>query len=356
MISIEWSEINHLRKKAMNLSIHPIHQMFIQSTSARRYYSILRTSLLLLFIGLMASCISTFPLSNEVRPGGTLMAAIGASEGADLLKKENLVATFKDSASVDHVVKVARVLRVYPDSTSRFGRGAPATPHYGPMYYNGQWLAIVYFVDANNDPIVTALGDGKLRFEQGGNLVGVEMDVNILGGGNAPRNLLETQPLMGAHWLDYAEIGEHAAIRLTGIPNGRVAGATFTLNYDPAGFFNVAGFEIEVSKATIDPNMQLAWSEKDIAGGQKELTILISNPHGFDVPGDSFPSGLSTLERRKSLERDLSSVLISWTTHVSASIKTQAELDGYMTLVGSNFYDADGEVLGDLTAILEYMD
>lgn len=302
--------------------------------------------LALLLLGPLMGCISSYPLSNEVRAGGTVMLPLGASEGADKLLVSDLVATVTDSLGTDHIAKIRRVLRVYGDATSRFGRGVPGNSNHSEMYYQGQWLAIIDFVDTLGVALPMATGAATLALTENGQVVGVTMNLEILPGTTTTNPLATTgHPLIS--WLDYASTERHAALRIVGAPASRVRGMSFKLHYNPIWFAQ----DVFVGKATSDPNMQLSWHSYDVGAGLKGIDIQLSNPHGFDVPVKP-PGGYPTLDRWKSMERDLSSVVISWDSGV---VSSQANLDYAMTLQDAVFWDESGNELNDLTVWLEYM-
>lgn len=299
-----------------------------------------RLSFICLLLFLLIGCVSPNPMSNEVRPGGTILAPIGASDGADMMNKSNVVAMIKDSNDTDHQATVRQIMRVFPDTTSDIGRGVPGDTNNLPQYYQSQWLAVIDFVDSAGVALPLSDGPAKLSLSESSVSIAMEMDVEILPGSpTTPNPLLSPQGPSSMPWLNYTSPNPQLAIRLDGVPAGRVAGASIKVRYVTSQFSTLM-----VTTMTNDSYLQMNAKNSVIDATDSEMHILLVNSNGFhDISG---PLGsYRALPAGKSLERDLSSIVLFWPF---GQVFDQATLDAAMSVEEANFYDADGNLLTDL--------
>lgn len=326
-----------------------LHDAFAQDRLSAQHSSV---KLLFLFsiLSLIIGCVSPHPMSNEVRPGGTILVPVSASDGADMIKKSQVVATINDVNNVDHTATVRNLMRVFPDTTSHLGRGVAGDTYNEPHYYQSQWLAVIDLVDSGGTHLPLAVGPSTLTLTENGSQLGMQMDLEILPGGPTTPNPLESpQGPTTLPWLNYTSPSPQMALRLDGVPAGRdVAAASIKLRYQRSAFSNTV---LLVSRMTNDPYLQMNARTVEIDAMFSEIHIVLVNSNGFhDISG--LPGSYRPLPVGKSLERDLSSIVVFWPF---GFIADQAALDAAVSIEEENFYDIDGNLLSDLGVTLEFL-
>ncbi|NND38560.1 MAG: hypothetical protein HKO06_03090, partial [Pseudomonadales bacterium] len=233
----------------------------------------------------LSGCMGFEAISNEARPGGTVLVAVDAVRH-QMPDPARVQATFFDREGAEHAVSLRHLLRVQPDPVSAFGLGQYST---NKGLYAGQKLAIVDLVDplTQQPPIAPAMasGEGVLELympdlEQSSAHTLKILPANALPGlpSNDLRVLHNAKALrpMQTAWMLQASPLPHVRVETIASDvfnsDTQLAGAVFILRYrtqDFAANFKSPGFAI--TKLSGDPNLQLSWQSNDIGPDHGEL-------------------------------------------------------------------------------------
>ncbi len=311
-------------------------------------------------------CASMQPLSNYARTGDTVAISLGGTDSnalAPVLKKENITVTIKDAANSVYPVKVRNVFRVYSDPTSGYDYYAPlpnsgSYDAYVPAHM-GQWMAIIDLVDpTSGNPPALATGSATLSVASpqlqnwvdypgwgwtwtNGNLSSIP--IQILPGTGSANPMNYQQP------ITFAPLGEleprpQVEVSVSGTPSTLIGGGSFTFSYVTANFGTAQGQRPLVTTTTPDPNVQLASNYVDQANGTTLITVLISNPHGFNV--DNSKTGLAVgRSMLRSLRFD-----IMWGNPATTINDTNWQQS--LQLVSSQYYNLSGNPMAELSPVL----
>lgn len=279
-------------------------------------------SVALLLLGL-GGCIGFDAISNEVRPGGTVLLAVDAVRH-QMPDPARVQATFFDSDGAEHRVSLRHMLRVQPDPVSGFGIGAYSTNH---GIYAGQKLAVVDMVDPDTQqpPVAPAMASGEGLLElympdiESSSVHALSIIPSDALPGQPANDLRVLQdpgnirPLHTA-WLLQASPQPHVRIETVASDiydrDVQLAGALFQLRF-PVASFTADDFTpgFSVTKLSSDPNLQLSWQARpdQSSADHSIIAITLRNPHGFYREAQQlYAAG------KQSLFDDLSSIAIAW--------------------------------------------
>jgi hypothetical protein len=303
---------------------------------------------------MVIGCASMQPLSNYARTGDTVAISLGGTDSNALvpvLKKENIAIIITDAANNVYPIKIRNVFRIYSDPTSiySYSRGS-VPPHMG------QWMAIIDLVDPNSgQPPALAIGPATLSvsspqiqnyvdypgggFPSGsGNLGAIPIQI-LAGTGSA--NPMNYESYVNVTPLDDLEPLPQVEISVAGTPSTLIGGGTFTFRYVTVDF-NQNG-RPQVTTTTPDPNVQLASNYVGQADGTTQLTVLITNPHGFNI--DNRQTGLDV---GRSLLRSLRFNII-WNNYTAI---TDSNWQQSLQLVSGQYFDLNGNVMSGISPVV----
>ncbi|MGB5324717.1 MAG: hypothetical protein WBN40_04745 [Pseudomonadales bacterium] len=304
----------------------------------------------------LSGCIGYDAISNEARPGGTVLVAVDAVRH-QMPDPAKVQATFFDHAGAEHTVSLRHMLRVQPDPVSGFGLGAFST---NKGIYAGQKLAIVDLVDplTQAPPAVPPISPGEgllelympdLETSSVHALKIIPADALPEPPANDQRVLQHAGNLTPLHsgWLLQASPLPHVRIEtvVSDVFDSAttIAGVVFHFRYQKSHFQADSispGFAI--TKLSSDPNLQLSWkaanAESNDAG---DIAITLRNPHGFTRQGKQvYAAGM------QSVFEDLSSVAIGW---LANRYRGQNELP-FEWAAPPLYFDIHGNVIDGLSA------
>ena len=328
----------------------------------------IRNCLLLLLALYLTGCASMQPLSNYARSGDTVLISLGGTHSnalVSVLKKGNIAVSITDSNSTLHTVKLRSVFRVYSDPTSGYDFRSPNNIGYYDSYvapHQGLWMAVVDLIDPVTDnPVPLATGSATISISSpdldnwfdhtgygwswtNGNLnsIGIE----ILAGTGAPNPLNYLGPVTTAP-LDSLAPNPHLEISTSGTPSDFVGGASFVLQYDNADFGGLASQYLpRAVKLSPDANVQIASHHVHQDDGTTLLTVIVSNPHGFNTNNNK--QGIS---QGRSLLRSLGFNLV-WDDKISPTGINDSNWQSHFTLLSSKYIDLQGDALVGLSAVM----
>lgn len=314
-----------------------------------------------------AGCSHLQPINKEVRSGGSVLIDAGDTSGASLIDINDLTAELtldNDTSNTVFTAKVVRLFRSFPDPLSTVGRNYSANnaPGNFPPVNDGRWLSVVQLIDPITDvPLdfssstITLPSPASLTIKNNG-VAGFSTTLDILPGTTTPNPLWNGTDDGLGHQLAYIP---HALIKVTGVDGQDFAGAKFVIEYDSNVWTNqqdsvlapTGKSMIHVTKAVTDRYINLSVNKKVLSPSMKQITILFGNARGFQ----DFQGGVGTpeyyyyIEDGKSLERDASTVVLSW---FKAQGLTLANFPTHMTLT-SEIFDINGDIIQGAMANLE---
>lgn len=333
----------------------------------RRFYRLWGGLMLFsLVLAFTTGCSSRQPVSSYARTGDTVMLSLGGTDSnalVSVLKKQNIVVTITDAASVTHTAKLRSVFRVYSDPTSGYDFRAPTsdlnydsfvTPH------QGLWLAVVDLVDpASGAALPLAVGAASISVSSAdlnpwvdytgwgwawtnGNLASIPIEILAGTGSRNPMN--ELTPLSTAP-LDSLTAGPQVEVTVSGTPSQPVGGGSFVFRVVNADF-GTASKRPRAVATSPDRNVQLAWRRIDQGDGTSLLKVIITNPHGFNT--DNSKTGLPD---GRSLLRSLRFSIV-WDGKYNATPISDVNWQNSLQLVSAEYIDINGNAMPELSASL----
>ncbi len=320
---------------------------------------------LLALIILSVGCGHLRPVNDEVRTGGSVLVDVGDSTGAEMVALPDLTAELilaEDANSTVFNPQIVRLFRAFPDPISIAGRNYSVATTISPdvPWNDGKWFAVVQLVDSGGVPLsftgINLPSEATLEIKENG-ASGFTSNITILPDTASPNTNWDGSDMGDGHPLS---VIPHVLIDVSGAENKDFAGAKFVVQYDSTIWSNqfdsvliqTGQSMISVNTAVVDPNINLSFNEEDVAGTNlKELTILFSNPNGFQPLQQASAGSYVYVEDGKSLERDISSVILSW--FKTQGCLTNANLGTYMTLITAEFYDVNGDEITGPTVTLD---
>lgn len=301
-----------------------------------------------------SGCTSMNTLSSYARTGDTVSVSLGGTfrHSADtVLKKEEVVATITDSASLNYAVKVRHLFRLFSDPTSTYSLRSQVS---GTLENNagadqGQWMAIIDLVDPiTNDVLPLQTGAATLSITapnltntagQYGNGDLTQIPIEILPGTGTP-NLLnaegdqEMASLLQPEPQVEVKPGDLSAVDSLG-------GVEYVFSYVTADF-DVQNFPVVV-KMSPNQNIQLITNYLPQGNGTTLIKVLLLNPNGF-------ADNVSASINGKLPYRNLN-IALAWYSLANASI-TDDNWNNSIQLVSSNYINLNGNSVAGIQPVL----
>jgi len=231
-------------------------------------------------------CTAIQTLPNAARSGDTLAIAMGGAVGNQIVRKETVTVSIADAGGIRYPLKLRDLFRIYSDPTSAYmGRAETAAlwlPSPLESYarrHRGQWIGIVDLVDVNTGaPLPLLAGSATLTYNRRDGSGAHGLSVSILPGTGRPNPLDGNTPFFNYHPLDTLEPMPQVMVSAQGDTTAVVGGGLFVFSYVTADFGTTAAQPRAVSPI---PGLSVTTSRRVVGGGRTELTVLLTNPHGF---------------------------------------------------------------------------
>ncbi|MBI1422263.1 MAG: hypothetical protein GC149_02270 [Gammaproteobacteria bacterium] len=325
--------------------------------------------IVLLAVVQLAGCASMQPLSNFARTGDTVMVSLGGTDSnalVSVLKKEDVNVSITDAAGNTYPVKVRNVFRVFSDPTSHYAYQSPSSSYSGFESfvdpYQGQWMAVLDLVDPGTDqPLALAVGQASFNISSqdlrswvdypgygwswtNGDLASIPIEIIAGTGSKNPLNYLAPISLSP---LDSLEPEPQVEVTANGTPGAMIGGGMFVFRYVMSDFNNA---KPRVFSTSPDPNVQLASATAPQGDGTALLTVMISNPHGFNVNNrKEDQNGNNVLLAGSSLLRSLRFSIV-WANYNNTV--TDANWQNSLSMVSGRYVDLQGNTMSELTPVL----
>jgi hypothetical protein len=295
----------------------------------------------------LVGCAAVQPLPNVARAGDTVALAMVQADGTKILNPSDVPISITDSAGNVYPLKLRDFFRVYSDPTSEYAQrggtsvywptpiplGTYATPHLG------QWIGVVDLTDpTTGSPLALQPGAAKITYTigSGSSAYTYTSNINIIAGSGAPNPLYGSNTDPSYHPLDTLEPMPQVMVATSGSPSAPIGGAEFTFSYVTADFGTLATQPRAVSPI---PGDDVVYSRQDAGNGRTDLTVLVTNPHGFNGATPDPATGLDSLQEL--------TFAVVWDKSLTSI--TDSNWKQYLQLVSSKYVGLDGTPITGLT-------
>lgn len=296
----------------------------------------------------LAGCQSDFTLSSAVRTGDTVTVSLGDADptgsdsnltlGTNIVRDTDISATITDQSTATFDISVKQVFRVLPDPTA----------NQGVVRNRSQWMAVIDLIDPNSssgqapslavgDAVITLL---SAKFKQPH-----VINTKILPGDGTPHGFVgQNEANYGAGGLGLNKLGFitpalQALVSVDGtLPAGiKLAGAEYRFaipNVDVSDINSLTGMSEAALPAKLPTAKQISFEyqkTEQISQVGTDILIVITTPEGLEQSELSAFNFVMTTEQAA-----INNNLQYWNQH----------------FVSAEFYDTQGQAIGDLSALV----